>query len=120
MARFVRVQSNSTSGTVDGRGQHRDGSGHLEPGHLRRLLRLAQGHHNPDGDPDSVRAFVAGRKTSEAIGEELAEAFLESATSGEPCELERLEQSHGGRRRWTIPDDLGRGGTGDGLRRNRR
>jgi hypothetical protein len=39
-----------------------------------------------------VRAFIAGRKTSEAIGEELAEAFLESATSGEPCELDRLDQ----------------------------
>jgi hypothetical protein len=92
MARLVRVKGKSTSGTADGQTQHRDAVGHLDAGHQRRLLRLAMGHHNPDGDPESVRAFIAGRKTSDGIGEEMAEAFLASATSGEPCELDRLDQ----------------------------
>jgi hypothetical protein len=40
----------------------------------------------------TVHAFIVGRKTRETLGEELGEAFLESATTGEPCEMDRFDQ----------------------------
>jgi hypothetical protein len=77
---------------ANGRVCRRDATGHIDPGHEQRLLKLARGGRNPDGDADSTHAFIAGRKTNESIGEELGEAFLESATSGEPSEVERFDQ----------------------------
>jgi hypothetical protein len=53
---------------------------------------MAREGHCSDGTNEAEHAFIIGRKTREALGEELGEAFLESATTGEPCEMERFDQ----------------------------
>lgn len=94
MARLVR--DNGCSGgnrdTVP-KNCRRDASGHVERRHEDRLLSMARSGRNSDGDPDSLHAFIAGTRTSEELGEELAESFLQSATSGEPSGLERFNQT---------------------------
>lgn len=80
MSRVIRVGEDD-AGAV-GHYQHED-----------RLLQMARSGRNPDGDPDSLHAFVKGTRTCEELGEELAESFLQSATSGEESGLERLERA---------------------------
>lgn len=92
MARFVRVQPSAKADFSSRRSCQRDASGHIDPKHEHRLLSIAREGHNADGTKDSEHAFIAGRKTREMLGEELGEAFLESATTGEPCEMERFDQ----------------------------
>jgi hypothetical protein len=64
---------------------HRDATGHLDAEYERRVragVRRAQ--------DDS--AFLSGFRTREPLAEELGEAFLQSATSGEESEPERRER----------------------------
>jgi hypothetical protein len=93
MARFVHENASHRTKRAKPSGIHRrDGTGHLDPEHENRLLLLARNGRNADGDSSSIHAFVAGRRTHEELGEELAESYLQSATSGEPSEIERLDR----------------------------
>jgi hypothetical protein len=64
----------------------RDATGHLNPEYQRKLLD-ASGRSTREIEP---RAFIDGAATEE-LSEELGEAFLQAATSGEDAELERRE-----------------------------
>jgi hypothetical protein len=55
-----------------------DGAGHMDPAHAARLLELAR--LNRDDEP---AAFISGVSTSDDLAERLAEASVESMTSGE-------------------------------------
>lgn len=65
--------------------KRRDATGHLDAEYERRVLSTA---HRRDEDA----AFLSGFRTGEPLAEELGEAFLESATSGEESEPERRER----------------------------
>jgi hypothetical protein len=64
----------------------RDATGHLDPEYQRKLLD-ASGKSSRDDEP---RAFIDGAATEE-LSEELGEAFVQAATTGEDAELERRE-----------------------------
>jgi len=64
----------------------RDATGHLDPEYERKLLQASLAHRGRD---DNSRAFLDGE--TEELSEELGEAFLQAATSGEDAELERRE-----------------------------
>ena len=65
----------------------RDATGHLDPEYERKLLAASQEKRNR-GSED--RAFIDGAAPEE-LSEELGEAFIQAATSGEDAELERRE-----------------------------
>jgi hypothetical protein len=65
--------------------RHRDATGHWDPEYERRLRAASR----PQAEDV---AFVTGFRTREPLAEELGEAFLESATSGEESEPERRER----------------------------
>jgi hypothetical protein len=73
----------------------RDATGHLDPEYERKLLAASQANRNRDGDG---RAFIDGAAREE-LSEELGEAFIQAATSGEDAELERRES--------VIPEESG-------------
>jgi len=64
----------------------RDATGHLDPEYQRKLLESSNSQRARGGEG---RAFLDGEK--EELSEELGEAFLQAATSGEDAELERRE-----------------------------
>lgn len=66
--------------------RHRDATGHLNAEYERRVSEAARSQR------DESSAFLTGFRTADALAEELGEAFLESATSGEESEPERKEQ----------------------------
>lgn len=68
--------------------KRRDATGHLDPTYERDLLRKAR-----EGRDEEQRAFVDGPRAPDDLAEELGEAFVESATSGEEREAERREES---------------------------
>src|SRR5690349_3596096 len=76
--------------------KRRDATGHLDPNYERELLAKAREGRNPDGDD---AAFISGSVSGEELSEELAEAYLESATSGEESEATRHER--------ITPDEVG-------------
>ena len=53
---------------------------------------LSKQGRNVDSDSAATHAFIRGRTTREELGEELGEAFLASATSGESSESGRLNR----------------------------
>jgi hypothetical protein len=65
--------------------KRRDATGHLDAEYERRV-RASWPRH------DDGLAFLSGFRTVEPLAEELGEAFLESATSGEDSEPERRER----------------------------
>jgi hypothetical protein len=66
--------------------KRRDATGHLDADYERRLLQSSgRGRYEES-------AFLNGFRTGEPLAEELGEAFLQSATSGEESEPERREQ----------------------------
>ena len=73
----------------------RDGSGHLDDAHARRLLEKSGDSPNEKDD----EAFLPRPRTSDALSEELGEAFVESATTGEEAEGERHDR--------VVPDEQG-------------
>ncbi|MEI9935971.1 MAG: hypothetical protein WDO69_01975 [Pseudomonadota bacterium] len=73
----------------------RDATGHLDPEYERKLLEESQVNRSRDGDG---RAFIDGAAPEE-LSEELGEAFIQAATSGEDAELERRES--------VIPEESG-------------
>jgi hypothetical protein len=62
-----------------------DRSGHPDDGYKHRTRAGSR-------VPDDGLAFLSGYRTRDALAEELGEAFLQSATSGEESEPERREQ----------------------------
>jgi len=73
----------------------RDATGHLDPDYERKLLEASGTLRERDGES---RAFIDGAAPEE-LSEELGEAFLQAATSGEDAELERRES--------VIPEESG-------------
>jgi hypothetical protein len=65
--------------------KRRDATGHLDAEYERKLRAAS---------PPRVEevAFLTGSRTGDPLAEELGEAFLESATSGEESEPERRER----------------------------
>ena len=69
--------------------KRRDATGHLDAEYERKVRgRSRVGSRAPD---DGV-AFLSSFRTTEPLAEELGEAFLQSATSGEESESERHER----------------------------
>jgi hypothetical protein len=66
--------------------KRRDATGHLDAEYERRVLASSRSQR-ADGS-----AFLSGFRTVDPLAEELGEAFLESATSGEESEPERRER----------------------------
>ncbi len=77
----------------------RDATGHLHPKYARDLLAKARENRNDDDGPDSARAFLDGSRSDDPLAEELGEAFLETATSGEEAEASRRDE--------VTPDEFG-------------
>ncbi|MFZ5896266.1 MAG: hypothetical protein ACOY0T_34745 [Myxococcota bacterium] len=68
--------------------KRRDATGHLDPTYERDLLRRARA-----GREVEQRAFIEAPMAPDDLAEELGEAFVESATTGEGTESERREQN---------------------------
>jgi hypothetical protein len=66
----------------------RDATGHLNPRYERELLQKAR---ESDDDRNSANAFLTRPRTGEPLSEELGEAFVQSATTGEEAEVQRKE-----------------------------
>jgi hypothetical protein len=66
--------------------KRRDATGHLDAEYERRISASARSQR------DDSSAFLTGFRTGDALAEELGEAFLQSATSGEESEPERRER----------------------------
>jgi hypothetical protein len=74
----------------------KDGSGHVDPAHAKRLLALSrQSREAPE-----ARTFVSGPRSREAIAEELGEGAVTNMTSGEDslsdARDENVEEENGG------------------------
>lgn len=72
--------------------RRRDPQGRIDPQYARELLEKARETKNDDHRPDADRAFLRGPSSNEEISEELGEAFVEAATSGEESEPDRHER----------------------------
>jgi len=79
--------------------KRRDATGHLDPEYERDLLEKGRAHRNADGDAEALYAFITGTSSGEELSEELGEAFLQSATSGEESEPDRHDR--------ITPDEIG-------------
>ena len=67
----------------------RDGSGHVDPAHAKRLLALSrESRETPD-----ARTFVSAPRSREAIAEELGEGAVSSMTSGGDSLSDTLDES---------------------------
>lgn len=69
--------------------KRRDATGHLNPQYERELLEESRENQSDDGSAD---AFIHRPRTSEPLGEELGEAYIEAATTGEEAEVDRQNQ----------------------------
>jgi hypothetical protein len=80
--------------------QRRDSAGHIDPSYARDLLRKARETRNDADHAVSALAFIEGYSSDEELAEELGEAFIEAATSGEEAEPYRhdriTEEENGG------------------------
>jgi len=72
--------------------KRRDAQGRIDPRYARELLEKARETKNDDDRPEAGRAFLKGPNSNEALAEELGEAFIEAATSGEESEPQRHER----------------------------
>jgi hypothetical protein len=66
--------------------KRRDATGHLDADYLRKLRASSPPPRQEE------QAFLSGFRTGESLAEELGEAFLEAATSGEESESGRHER----------------------------
>ncbi|MEO8905402.1 MAG: hypothetical protein ABI488_23050 [Polyangiaceae bacterium] len=67
----------------------RDATGHLNPDYERKLRESSLEGKTSDGDN---KAFLGHSASSDPLAEELGESFVQSVTSGEDAETERLER----------------------------
>ena len=72
--------------------RRRDAQGRIDPKYARELLAKARETQNDDDRPEAGHAFLKRASSSEALAEELGEAFIEAATSGEESEPHRHER----------------------------
>lgn len=72
--------------------KRRDAAGHIDPRYARDLLRKARETRNNADQAESAMAFIDGHHSKEELAEELGEAFIEAATSGEEAEPYRHER----------------------------
>jgi hypothetical protein len=72
--------------------KRREPGGRIEPRYARELLEKARETRNDDQTDRANRAFLAGTRTAQPLAEELAEAFVETATTGEEAERRRLDR----------------------------
>lgn len=72
--------------------KRRDAQGRLDPKYARELLAKARETRNEDDRPEAARAFLRRANSTEALAEELGEAFVEAATSGEESEAQRHDR----------------------------
>jgi hypothetical protein len=72
--------------------RRRDPQGRIDPQYARELLEKARETRNDDDGPEAGHAFLKGPSSNEALAEELGEAFVEAATSGEESEALRHER----------------------------
>lgn len=72
--------------------KRRDAQGRIDPRYARDLLEKARETRNDDGGPEAGRAFLKRPNSHEELAEELGEAFVEAATSGEESEPGRRER----------------------------
>jgi hypothetical protein len=69
--------------------KRRDATGHLNPEYEKKLLESSRENKTDDGND---KAFLNMPRTGEPIAEDMGEAFLEAATSGEDTEPDRHDQ----------------------------
>jgi hypothetical protein len=67
----------------------KDGAGHVDPAHAKRLLALSR----ESREAPEARSFVSGPRSREAIAEELGEGAVTSMTSGEDSLSDTLDES---------------------------
>lgn len=67
----------------------RDATGHMDSRYEHDLLAESRENHEDHG---SNGAFIARPRTGDELGDELGEAFVRSATSGEEAGPERKDQ----------------------------
>jgi hypothetical protein len=72
--------------------RRRDPQGRIDPQYARELLEKARETKNDHDSPEAGRAFLRGPSSNEALAEEMGEAFIEAATSGEESEQRRHER----------------------------
>jgi hypothetical protein len=72
--------------------RRRDPQGRIDPRYARELLEKARETKNDHDSPEAGRAFLRGPSSNEALAEELGEAFIEAATSGEESEPQRRDR----------------------------
>ncbi len=69
--------------------RRRDAAGHIDPQYARELLEKARETRNEDDTPGAGRAFLSRARSSDSLAEEMGEAFITAATSGEESEPDR-------------------------------
>jgi hypothetical protein len=72
--------------------RRRDPQGRIDPQYARDLLEKARETRNDHDSPEAGRAFLKGPSSNEALAEEMGEAFIEAATSGEESEQKHHER----------------------------
>lgn len=79
--------------------KRRDGVGRIEPQYARELLAKARETRNTDDSAENMHAFLKAARAGEPLARELGESFVETVTSGEGQEPDRLDQ--------ITPDEVG-------------
>ena len=90
------VKSQANKSTPRSTVTRRDATGHLTPQYEHDLLEGARDKLGADASPT---AFIQKPRTADELGEELGEAFVQTATSGEDAESERHDR--------VVPDEEG-------------
>lgn len=72
--------------------KRREAGGRIDPRYARDLLAKARETRNSDDSPEAGHAFLKRASSTEALAEEMGEAFIEAATSGEESEAYRHEE----------------------------
>jgi hypothetical protein len=72
--------------------KRRDAQGRIDPKYARELLEKARETQNEDDRPEAGQAFLKRASSHDSLAEDLGEAFIEAATSGEDNEGDRHER----------------------------
>ena len=66
--------------------KRRDNNGRIDPQYARELLEKGRETRNDDDKPEATQAFLKRASSNEELAEDMGEAFIESALSGEESE----------------------------------
>jgi hypothetical protein len=72
--------------------RRRDAPGHIDPQYARELMEKARETRNEDDTPEAAKAFLSRARSCDSVAEEMGEAFIEAATSGEESEPDRHDE----------------------------